>query len=117
MTTGLSLCLIPRLQLVGAALAVLVGQAATQNWVTPAYAFRLLRMRFGDDLRDVIGPVVVAGGAATLVGMAVYALPLPPSVGLALAACVLAGMTLAGLKPYASLVKSALSRRGPAGSP
>jgi O-antigen/teichoic acid export membrane protein len=69
LSLGLSLVLIPRYGLLGAATASLVGQAATQHWITPWLAMRTLHMRFTDDVVRVLLPVASLGGAVALIGL------------------------------------------------
>jgi O-antigen/teichoic acid export membrane protein len=73
----LSLLLIPRIGLLGAALAAFIGQVTTQHWVTPKLAFSVLGMRFREDLKRVLLPAVVLGGAIVIMGLGIKAIELP----------------------------------------
>jgi O-antigen/teichoic acid export membrane protein len=69
LTLGLSLVLIPRFGLIGAALSTFIGQACTQHWVTPRLGMQVLEMRFLEDLRYVLLPAGCLGGVVVGVGL------------------------------------------------
>ena len=53
-TTLLAVLLIPRMGMLGAAIAMLVGQLSTQNWAIPLMTYRIIRVTVTEGLRLVV---------------------------------------------------------------